>query len=254
MRNCSYLKIIIKKLRWWGMTILIRKKRLVWITTGVIFASAILLYALAFVNDTPGGLSDWRMSHAMGLNGTNRIPLGKTPEDAIQQFRHFPSMQVIHREPVEGGILLFIKRFYEQEGSDLQVEYVRKTWLGWKWAWGGGYGIGGSKSPLSAKSALNYISMPKVENISTPFPIVFGDVLDSSIKKVIVEVKDKGTDTGKYTANLTGVETGHIIWFVFLPSSDFTPFDIEGLNEEGDLIAYKTINDPRGSGSINLRN
>lgn len=136
-----------------------------------------------FVNDTLGGLWDWRMSHAMGLNGTNRIPLGKTPEDAIQQFCHFPSMQVIHREPVEGGLLLFIKRFYQQDGNDLQVEYVRKTWLGWKWAWGGGYGIGGSKSPMSAKSALNYMSMPKVENISTPFPMVFGDVLDSTIKK-----------------------------------------------------------------------
>jgi hypothetical protein len=232
------------------MPIHIRQKRLVWIITGVIFASAILLYALAFVNDTPGGLSDWRLSHAMVLNGTIRIPLGKTPEDAIQQFRHFPSMQIIHREPVEGGLLLFIKRFYEQDGNDLQVEYVRKTWLGWKWAWGGGYGIGGSKSPLSAKSALNYMSMPKVENISTPFPMVFGDVLDSSIKKVTVEVKGKGT--GKYTAKLSGVETGYMIWFVFLPSSDSTPFDIEGFNEKGDIIAYKTINDPRGSGSIDL--
>ncbi|MCZ8517051.1 hypothetical protein O9H85_32800 [Paenibacillus filicis] len=233
------------------MPILIRQKRLVWITTGVIFAFAIL-YALAFVNDTPGGLSDWRMSHAMGLNGTIRIPLGKTPEDAIRKFRHFPSMQVIHQEPVEGGLLLFIKRFYEQDGNDLQVEYVRKTWLGWKWAWGGGYGIGGSKSPLSAKSALNYMSMPKVKSLSTPFPMVFGDVLDSSVKKVTVEVKGKGTGTSKYTAKLTGM--GHMIWFVFLPSSDSTPFDINGFNQEGNLIAYKTINDPNDYGSIDLRN
>jgi hypothetical protein len=96
-------------------------------------------------------------SHAMGLNGKIQIPLGKNPEDAIQQFRRFPSMQVIHQQPVEGGILLFIKRFYQQDGNDLQVEYVRKTWLGWKWAWGGGFGIGESKAPLQAKSALNYM-------------------------------------------------------------------------------------------------
>jgi hypothetical protein len=233
------------------MPILIKQKRIVWITTGLIFTSAVLLYALAFVNDTPGGLSDWRMSHAMGLNSTIHIPLGKTSEDAIQQFRRFPSMQVIHREPVEGGILLFIKRFYQQDGSDLQVEYARKTWLGWKWAWGGGYGIGGSKPPLQAKPALNYMSMPKLENISTPFPMVFGDVMDPSIKNVTVEIKGKGT--GKYNAKLTGAKTGNMIWFVFLPSSDSTPFDIEGFNEEGDLIAYKTINDPRDSGSIDLR-
>jgi len=140
------------------MPILTKQKRLLWITSSVIVASAITLYILAFFNDTPGGLSDWRMSHAMGLNDTIRIPLGKTPEDAIQQFRDFSSMQVIHREPVDGGMLLFIKRFYEKDGNDLQVEYVRKTWFGWKWSWGGGYGIGGRNYP----TALNYMSMPEV--------------------------------------------------------------------------------------------
>lgn len=209
-------------------------------------ATAILLYVLAIVNDSPGGFSDWRMSHATGLNGTIHIPLGKTPEDAVQQFRHFPSMQVIHREPVKGGLLLFIKRFYEKDGNDLQVEYVRKTWLGWKWAWGGGYGIGERKDA----AALNYMSMPKVENISTPFPMVFGDVLDSSIKKVTVDVKGKGMGTSKYVAKLAGMETGHTIWFVLLASSDSTPFDIKGFNEKGDLLAYKTVTDPRGSGPI----
>jgi hypothetical protein len=154
------------------------------------------------------------MSHGMRLNGTIRTPLGKTPEDAIQQFRRFPSMQVIHREPVEGGILLFIKRFYQQDGNDLQVEYVRKTWLGWKWAWGGGFGITESKSPLQAKSAINYMSMPRVE-ISTPFPMVFGDVLDPSIKNVTVEIK--GKRPGKYNAKLTGVKTGIRSGLCFCP-------------------------------------
>jgi len=70
------------------------------------------------------------MAHAMGLSGTIHIPLSKTPDDAVQQFRGLPSMQVIHREPVEGGILLFVKRFNEEDASNLQVEYARKTWLG----------------------------------------------------------------------------------------------------------------------------
>jgi hypothetical protein len=226
-----------------------KQKRIARITIGFLFASAVLLYALVYVNDTPGGISDWRMSRAMGLNGTIHIPLGKTPEDAIQQFRRFPSMQVIHREPVEGGILLFIKRFSQQDGSDLQVEYARKTWLGWKWAWGGGYGIGGSPQ---AKSALNYMSIPKVDNISTPFPIVFGDVLDPTISNVTIEIKGNGTD--KFNAKLTGENTENRIWFAILPSTVSTPFDIEGFNEDGDLIAYKTINDSRDSGSINVKN
>jgi len=82
--------------------------------------------------------------------------------------------------------------------------------------------------------------MPKIDNISTPFPMVFGDVLDATIMNVTVEIKGKG----KYNAKLTEVDPGKMIWFVFLPSSSSTPFEIEGFNEEGDLIAYKTINDP----------
>ncbi|WP_441913474.1 hypothetical protein [Paenibacillus sp. MCAF9] len=132
------------------------------------------------------------------------------------------------------------------------MEYVRKTWLGWKWAWGGGYGIGGSKSPNLEKSVLNYMSMSTVANISTPFPMVIGDVLDPSIKSILVKIKGNGS--GKYNAKLTGIDTGHMIWFMFLPSSDFTPFDIEGFNENGDLIANKTISDQRSSGSIDLIN
>lgn len=228
------------------MRILIKHKRIVWITTTLILFSAVLFYTLVFVNDRPGGLSDRRMSHAMGLNGTIHIPLGKTPEDAIQQFRGFPSMQVIHQEPVEGGILLFMKRFNQEDANNLQVEYVRKTWLGWKWVWGGGFAIGESQQ---TKSALNYMSMPIIDNISTPFPMVFGDVMDPSIKNVTVDIKGKG----KHNAKLTEVDPGKTIWFVFLPSSASTRFEIEGFNEEGDLIAYKTINDPRDSGSIDLR-
>lgn len=236
------------------MPILIRYKRLFWIPAGVILGIA-LLYALAFVNDTPGGLSDWRMSQAIGLNETIRIPLGKSPEDAIQQFRQLPSMSIIHQEPVEGGLLLFIKRFNEPDRNDLQVEYVRKTWLGWKWVYGGGYGIGRNLSPLSAKSAVHYMSLPKIDRISTPFPMVFGEVLDSSVKEITVVVKGDGTGTdSSYTAKLTGKENGHRIWFVFLPSTDFAPFDINGFNQEGVLIANKTISDSTDSGSIDLRN
>lgn len=228
------------------MLALNKKKRVLWMITGLIVAVPLLLYAYAFINDTPGGLADRRMSRAIGLNGTMHIPLGKTPEDAVQGVRNFSSFQVVHQEPVNGGALLFIKRFYQHDGNDLQVEYVRKTWLGWKWVWGGGYGIG---EGLQVKSALNYMSMPKVDNIRTPFPIVFGDVLDPSIKSVTIKIQGKG----EYKAKLTGVPSEDMIWYAFLPSSESTPFDIEGFNEEGDLIAHKTITDPNDSGTVDLK-
>lgn len=224
------------------------RKRSVLIGMGTIISCIIFLLIFAIINDIPGGFADWRMSRGLGINETLRIPLGKTPEEAIQKFRHFPSMQVIHREPIEGGMLLFIKRFYQQDGSDLQVEYVRKTWLGWKWGWGGGYGIGGSKAHGSAKTALNYMIIPKVSN--SPFPMAFGEVVDPSIKKIVVVTK--GIESGKITAKLAEVSTEHEIWFAYLPPSSNAPYEIQSFNERGELVAHKKVTDPHGSGSINV--
>ncbi|KGE17142.1 hypothetical protein PWYN_21105 [Paenibacillus wynnii] len=216
-----------------------------WICSGLILASALLFYAIVYLYDRPGGFLDQRMSHAMGQEDTIHIPLGKTAEEAIQLFRRSPTLNVIHREPVEGGVLLFMNRI-KQEVSNLQLEYVRKTWLGWKWGWGGEFSIGSS---LQSKSALNYMSIPAIKGISTPFPLVYGDVLNASIKSVTVDIK--GTD--KYNAKLTKVTSEQTIWFVLLPSTASTPFNIEGYNEQGDLIAVKTISDSRDSGWIDLR-
>jgi hypothetical protein len=222
-----------------------RSSRLFWIGVGALLTCIILGFAYAVAKDLPGGLEDRRMSHVIG--GTIRIPLGKTPEEAVQKVRQFPVMQVIHKESVDGGVLLFIKRFYQKEGSDLQIEYVRKTWLGWKWVWGGGYGIGGS---TTVKAMLNYMVMPKIEGINTPFPMVVGEVLDPSIKSVNIVVN--GQRPGVYAAKSAGSEVGHTIWFSFLPLSVSPPFEIEALNARGDIVVRKTINDTRSYGPISL--
>lgn len=223
----------------------VQHKRIIGMTAILMLLSAVLFYAIIYVMERPGGLSDRRMSRALELNSILHIPLGKTPDNAVEQFRGPSSMYVIHREPVRGGTLLFMKRPYQAGSHHLQVEYVRKTWIGWKWVWGGGYGIGESSQSVTA---LNYMGLPELDSISTPFPMVFGDILDPSIKKVNVKIRGEGS----YNAKLTSAEAGRMIWFVFLPSPASTPFDIEGYNEEGTLIARKTITDPRDSGSVHL--
>ncbi|WP_340006183.1 hypothetical protein MHH52_01425 [Paenibacillus sp. FSL K6-0276] len=223
-----------------------KNKRKIWMAAGLIASSIVLLYVFVFVYETPGGISDWRLSRAWGLESTVRIPLSHTPEEAVQQMRGSGTFQVIHREPIEGGKLLFMKRTDKQDGSDLQVEYIRKTWFGWKWGWGGGYVIGESKSPTQTKNALTYMSIPTVEHISSPFPMVFGDVLDSAIKNVTIQTKDKD----EYKAKLIHTTKESTIWFVLLPTTQSTPLEIKGFSEENELIAHKTITDPRDNGTI----
>ncbi|WP_258394728.1 hypothetical protein [Paenibacillus sp. MDMC362] len=232
---------------WWNRIMKVKHKRIIGITALLMLLSTVLFYAIIYMMERPGGLSDRRMSRALGQKVTLHIPLGKTPDKAVERFRGPSSMEVIHREPVKGGTLLFMRRYNQTDSSNLQVEYVRKTWIGWKWVWGGGFGISES---LQSKSSFNYMSMPKLDHLSTPFPMVFGDILNPSIKDVTVKSQNNGT----YQAKLATVGNEKMIWFVFLPSAISTPFDIEGFNDEGDLIARKTITDPRDSGSVNLEN
>ncbi|MGG3281807.1 hypothetical protein [Paenibacillus solani] len=224
---------------------LLKHKRMTLITIMLMLSSVILFYGLLYMKEQPGGFSDWRISRTMGLEGTIRIPLGKSPEDAIEQFRGPSTMRVIHHEPVRGGTLLFMDRDGKEDSSNLQIEYVRKTWFGWKWAWGGGYGM--SKSP---QSALNYMIMPRPDHISDTFPIVFGNILDPSVTSIAIQSKGGG----HYNAELAAVGSGKRIWFAFLPSSTFTPFDIEAFDEQGELIAEQTVTDPNDGGSIDVRN
>lgn len=224
------------------MAIIKRYKRVAWMIT-IVFLSVIFFFFIMFLNERPGGFSDRRMSKALGMTSSLKIPLGKTPEETVFRGNVTP-YRVIHQEPVEEGVLIFMNRPEKENTNNLQVEYVRKTLFGWKWVWGGGF------STTVTNSALSYMSMSKLDKISTPFPMIFGNVLDPSIKSITAEIKESGV----HRAKLIKVNSEKTIWFVFLPSLAVPPFEINGFNQEGELIADKIINDFDDSNNIKLIN
>ncbi|OMF30512.1 hypothetical protein BK132_08770 [Paenibacillus sp. FSL H8-0259] len=228
------------------MQLFMKNSRRLGMAAGVILASVAVLYLLLYMYERPGGWSDQRMSRSLGMDQTLQIPLGKSPEEAVRLFRASDTMTVIHQEPAARGELVFLTRPGQQGSSNLQVEYVRKTWLGWKWVWGGGYGMGGGPE----SSAINYMCFPELEHISTPFPMVIGDVLNPSIQHITVEQKEAGTDTSE--AKLIKVGSDRTIWFAFQPVTAGVPFEIEGFDEDGEVAASKIITDARDSGAIPL--
>lgn len=226
-----------------------RSKRIIRITAILILLLLISCIAFVYVNDRPGGLADRRMSKAMGMSGTMHIPIGKTAEEAIQKFRgKVDSFHIIHQEPVDGGIILFKQKSSQENNSNLQMEYARKIIFGWKWAWGGGYFIGESSQ---FKSALDYMSIPELSHLSTPFPMLFGHILDPAIQRVTVEFE--GDEKPVVTeAKLIEVGPESIIWYVSLPSSATIPYEIKGFNDKGELVTHKQMDDPNGMGSMVL--
>ncbi|MFE6073975.1 hypothetical protein ACFVQB_05775 [Paenibacillus sp. NPDC057886] len=226
-----------------------RSKRIIQITAIVILLLLISCIVFVYVNDRPGGLADRRMSKAMGMSETIHIPIGNTAEEAIQKFRSKDdSLQIIHQEPIDGGMILFKQKVGQKSNSNLQMEYARKIIFGWKWAWGGGYSIGESSQ---FTSALDYMSIPELSHISTPFPMLFGHILDPAIQRVTVEFKANEKPVAA-EAKLVEVGPESIIWFVFLPSSATIPYELKGFNDKGELITHKQIDDPNDIGSMVL--
>ncbi|WP_228469326.1 hypothetical protein [Paenibacillus sp. JNUCC31] len=81
--------------------------------------------------------------------------------------------------------------------------------------------------------------------------MVFGQILDPSIKRITIEIKENGKPIVS-EAKLVEVGSEQRIWFVFLPLSAKIPYVIKGFNDKGEFITHKQIADPNDSGSMIL--
>ncbi|OAS23653.1 hypothetical protein [Paenibacillus oryzisoli] len=218
--------------------------------TGICLVVLILAYSTIYVIEKPGGIADWRISKALGVTETLRVPLGDTPEEAIRQFRGSTNLafRTILQEPVHGGILHFSKRMQNHSGTDIQVEIARKAWLGWKWVSGGGYTIGGDKMDASSDSALSYMMLPMRLEKPKGDSLVFGEIGDMSITHIVV----KGDEAAarEYAAEIVKTDDGYVVWYMVLPASVRVPFDLQAYTDENELRAMLTITTERENGLI----
>ncbi|NIK21043.1 hypothetical protein [Paenibacillus lupini] len=212
-----------------------------------VLAVLVLFVVAVYAYDSPGGIADWRFSRAIGNNWIMQIPVGKTPDDAVQKFRGITNNQVIHQEKIDGGAILFYKNNENKEGSDLQIEIVHHTWLGWKWVWGGGYSI---SNGTDSDVAFDYMSMPRSKGLHGPFPILVGQVMDSNVDNVTVTFD--GDNAATYDAKLIPIGAEEKLWYVVLPASATAPFKIDASNADHKLIASTTFTDPHNSESVCL--
>lgn len=99
---------------------------------------------------------------------------------------------------------------------------------------------------------MNYMRLPELEQVSTPFPLVFGEVLSPSIRHITLRQKEAGTD--KSEAKLVTAASGRTIWFAFQAATAGVPFEIQGTDEDGKAVVSTIVTDARGSGSVDWSN
>lgn len=223
--------------------------KIIVVTIALLALSVISVYTYMYIKERPGGLADQTLSKAMGLDETMSIPIGSTPEDAVEQFRTSShNVHVVHQEPVDDGMIVFTQRTNSEAASNLQLEYVRKNSFGWKWVWGGGYGIG-EVDP--SEYALYYMNLPKLEGIDAPFPIVFGTIEHPGIQRVTAETEQNGS-MSITEAKLIRTDMEEYVWFVMLPSPEGTTYTIKVYDEEGKEVGSKQNEMVNDSGSLTL--
>ncbi|SFI36575.1 hypothetical protein SAMN02799624_00619 [Paenibacillus sp. UNC496MF] len=223
----------------------VRRGGLLW--TGAALVFALFVFALAYAYDMPGGIADWRYSRAAGLQGTAHIPLERTPEEAARKVRDISTMEVVHRENVNGGALLFVNWSTKPGQVTFGVEYVRKSWLGWKWVTGGQYGFSGAG--VDSRKA-DYMSLPTAKGLPAP-AILFGQLLSPDIANVTVTIG--GPDGGDYAAKIVPYgREGRRIWFAVLPRTAAAPYGISATDASGSAVAGVSFDDPTKSGILPL--
>ncbi|KLU61096.1 hypothetical protein CEB3_c26660 [Peptococcaceae bacterium CEB3] len=144
-----------------------------------------------------------------------------TVEGALAKARR-PSRRVMYQENVNGGVVVFTRKG-TGSATIFGADYVKKSLLGYKWVWGGGF---------SGYSGQYFRQIS-----GTPFPMLFGDICNRQVKEV------KLTDSEhKISKNAEIVGNGDDrIWFTFIKTSDGPVFKIDKLSGTGQVLETKGI-------------
>lgn len=158
----------------------------------------------------------------------------------------FEMDEIVHNEWTNDGVVVFYTRKYgqkDEEYADLNLEYWKKTLLGWKWVTGGSYQFSSLKI-LKQKRGLifEYVAGTEPDGSGKPpLPIVYGESFNPDV--VNIELTNKQTQY-KQVAKMIHIQNGRTIWFVRFPFSMGTHIEIQGLDEAGKAVVINNMEIP----------
>ncbi|GEB34890.1 MULTISPECIES: hypothetical protein [Brevibacillus] len=154
-----------------------------------------------------------------------------TPLQAIEQMREEVGT-VLHEASTDKGTLFFLVH----EDGQIHAEFAKKTILGWKWGNGGSHAIPADSemSLYDPAFSTQYVANGKENPFDSPFPMLFGVILDPAIDSLVV-VSDK---TGKeIQAEIIDSELIPFrLWYAQIPVKQGEAFTVTALGEDGGVI------------------
>jgi hypothetical protein len=136
---------------------------------------------------------------------------------------------LIHQEEVPNGIVIFYVPNVKGDGTaeaSFEARFIKKTITGWKAT----LDRGGTSGTLDQDIYSQYLA--KLDSQS-PFPMIFGEISNPNIEKIMVEYQD-----GQKVNDVKTIkEKGEHIWFAFVDKpKEETTYIIKGFSSSGQLI------------------
>jgi hypothetical protein len=176
---------------------------------------------------------------AFGASQYLKTTSAGTALEKINEKRGTVGLLLEEREVSDGEVVFYIKQDGERSPV-LYADYVKKTFLGWRWAAGGGHSMPAAETGEETIWSYQYIAATKGTLFGqSPFPLIFGSFSNPAIKSVVV----KSVLTGEETqAVIEPIPKTDGLWYAFISGEQGKSFELKGLSETGELISEKRIN------------
>lgn len=170
-----------------------------------------------------------------------------TPVAAIEKVRngHVDEM-VLQKEIGRGQVILYLRNINENQ-QIVSAEYVKKTFTGWKWVYGGGHSMpkpyAGPTGNVKVDDSWSYQYFPSTEGTQfgkSPFPMLFGVINHADIQAIAV--KDLNTNQ-EVMAKIVNTKGATRFWYVFVTEEQGRKFMLTARTNEGKVVNEKMIDE-----------
>ncbi|WP_136603726.1 hypothetical protein [Paenibacillus dokdonensis] len=173
------------------------------------------------------------------IDGTYR-----TAVQAIEKARNLDEpIEVVQEQKKGDGDVVFYLRYIHRRNPRpvISVDYTSRALMGWRWVTGGGHTMMETDEAMAEQERLDAqwsVQWLPGED-ETPFPLLFGAVVNPDIASVTVT--DAKTATTE-TAVMIDAGKDLRIWYLFVDESLGMDFTLHALSAEGDVLSTQQLN------------
>jgi hypothetical protein len=160
--------------------------------------------------------------------------------DEIIKVRGPISELVEEREVSDGAIVFHLRK--QSDGQQVVVaDYVKKTFIGWKWSTGGGHTLSAytgavEKLKADAEWSMQYLPAPQgFLGSNSPFPLLFGAITSADISSIVVKNLKTGSEQ---KAKIKPSQSPLRVWYAFV-QGEGDPYELSALSSTGQVLSVK---------------